>query len=182
METGLLLVDIQNDYFPNGRLALSGMDAAVQRAFRLLSFFRERHRPSFHVRHIATEPDATFFQPDTVGVEINHRVKPLDGEVVITKRFPNSFRETDLAAALEKAGIQKLVICGAMSHMCIDATTRAAADLGFSCIVIHDACATRDLVFETRKIIAKDVHGAFMAALGSAYAKIMSCTEYLHNP
>ena len=66
-----------------------------------------------------------------------------------------------------------------MSHMCIDATTRAAADLGFSCTVIHDACATRDLVFGETVIPAAQVHGAFMAALAPIYARVVSLEEFL---
>ena len=65
-----------------------------------------------------------------------------------------------------------------MSHMCIDATTRAAVDFGFPCTVIHDACATRDLVFGGLTIPAAQVHGAFMAAL-APYARVLSLEEYL---
>ena len=77
------------------------------------------------------------------------------------------------------AGVEELVICGAMSHMCIDATTRAAFDHGFPCTVIHDACATRDLVFEGLTIPAAQVHGAFMAALGMRYARVLSVEDFL---
>jgi nicotinamidase-related amidase len=61
---------------------------------------------------------------------------------------------------------------GAMSHMCIDATTRAAADMGFACWVAEDACATRDLVFNDRAVAAAQVHAAFMAELAAAYAQV----------
>jgi nicotinamidase-related amidase len=63
--------------------------------------------------------------------------------------------------------------------MCIDATTRAAADLGLACTVVHDACASRDLVFGETLIPAAQVHGAFMAALGSFYARVVSLEEFL---
>ena len=104
-------------------------------------------------------------------------MSPLLGEPVIIKHFPNSFRETGLLEILQKDGIDQLIIAGAMSHMCIDATTRAAFDLGFHCIVVEDACATRDLEFKGEKIKAKDVHGAFMAALKMVYAEVMSVAE-----
>ncbi len=104
---------------------------------------------------------------------------PLPGETVIEKHFPNSFRDTGLKEKLDDAGIKELVICGAMSHMCIDATTRAAVDLGFSCTVIHDACASRDLTFGDLVIPAAFVHGAFMAALSPLYARVVSLEEFL---
>ena len=98
---------------------------------------------------------------------------PAPGEPVITKHFPNSFGRRNLLDRLRNDGVEQLVIAGAMSHMCIDATTRAAFDLGFRCIVVEDACATRDLEFKGEKIKARDVHGAFMAALKMVYAEVL---------
>ena len=108
-----------------------------------------------------------------------NRSTPRPGEPVVVKHFPNSFRESTLLDGLRQAGAKQLTICGAMSHMCIDATTRAAADLGFDCVVAHDACATRDVEFEGKKVAAADVHAAYMSALGFAYAKVMRTGEAL---
>jgi nicotinamidase-related amidase len=181
MKTGLVIVDIQNDYFPGGRMELVGMTAASAKAKSLLTLFRDKQWPMFHIQHISAYKGATFFLPDTKGVEIHEDVRPLPNDEVIQKQYPNSFRETHLQRKLNDAGIQNLLICGAMSHMCIDATTRAAADLGFTCTVIHDGCATRNLEFEGKSIAAQEVHGAFMAALGSAYAKVLSLNEYIQS-
>ena len=172
MTTALILVDIQNDYFAGGRMPLMGMDAAADVAANLLYRFRNHGLPVFHVRHETLQPGATFFLPDTRGAAINDRVTPIAGEPVITKHFPNGFRDTDLLEELRGEGAVRLVICGAMSHMCIDATTRAAADHGFDCTVAADACASRDLIFETQTIPAAQVHAAFMAALAAAYAAV----------
>jgi nicotinamidase-related amidase len=178
MKAGLLLVDIQNDYFPGGKMELAGMAAAAQQAGELLARFRRLRSPTFHIQHIARRAGATFFLPDTPGVEIHPAVQPLPGELVIAKAYPNSFRDTPLLAQVQAAGLGEVVICGAMSHMCIDATTRAAADLGFRCVVVHDACATRDLVFKNQVIPAAQVHGAFMAALSPLYARVLSLAEF----
>jgi nicotinamidase-related amidase len=99
----------------------------------------------------------------------------------VRKHYPNSFRETGLLEVLQGAGVDEVIICGAMSHMCIDATTRAAFDYGFTCTVIHDACATRDLTFDGRTIPAGQVHGAFMAALGMRYARVISLEDFLRE-
>ena len=179
MPNALLLIDIQNDYFPGGNMELVGMTRAATRAGKILAAFRQAGRPRFHVQHLAKRPDATFFRPDTVGVEIHASVRPLPGEPVIQKHFPNAFRDTGLQEALTRAGVKELTICGAMSHMCIDASTRAAFDYGFQCTVIHDACASRDLVFEGLTIPAAQVHGAFMAALSRLYARIISSQDFL---
>lgn len=173
-KNGLLLVDIQNDYFTGGRMQLAGMEAAAARAADLLTLFRSKQWPVFFVQHIASGSNATFFLPDTDGAGIHESLPPAPGDVRIRKHFPNSFRETNLHRELQQAHVTRLVICGAMSHMCIDATTRAAADLGFTCVVVSDACATRDLRFGGDTIASGQVHGAFMAALSAAYAKVTS--------
>ncbi|HJQ36973.1 MAG TPA: cysteine hydrolase family protein [Thermoanaerobaculia bacterium] len=167
------MIDFQNDYFPGGAMELVGIDEAAGKAATLLSRARELGLPIFHAQHVALQPEATFFRPYTKGAEIDARVVPMPGEPVAVKHFPNAFRDTFLAGALRSAGIDQLILCGAMTHMCIDASTRAAFDLGFQCTVVEDACATRDLAFEGRTIPARDVHGAFVAALGSAYARIL---------
>jgi nicotinamidase-related amidase len=179
MNVALLLVDIQNDYFPCGRMELSGSLEVSQKAGQVLSLFRERSLPLIHIQHIAARPDAPFFISGTAGVEIHENVNPLSGEPVIKKQFPNSFRETPLLEQLRSKKIDQLAIAGMMTHMCIDATTRAAFDHGFQCTVLHDACATRSLIFNDEIISARQVHAAFLAALSAAYAKVVSTDEFI---
>ncbi|MCL4501418.1 MAG: cysteine hydrolase [Deltaproteobacteria bacterium] len=181
MTQALLLVDLQKDYFPGGKMELAGIVDAAKQARDLLAEFRRRHWPTYHIQHISVRPGAPFFVPRTPGVEINELITPLPEEQIIEKHFPNGFRDTGLKEKLADAGVKDLVICGAMSHMCIDATTRAAADLGFTCTVIHDACATRDLTFGDLVIPAVFVHGAFMAALSPLYARVVSVEEFLRG-
>lgn len=162
-------------------MELVDSDEAAGAAARLLSAFRKASWPVFHVQHISTQPNAGFFVPNTTGTEIHPSVAPLPEEPVIIKHYPNSFRETDLLPRLKAEGITQLLICGMMTSMCIDATTRAAFDLGFTCTVAHDACATRDLIFDGKTISAQQVHGAFLAALGAVYANIRATDVMLEK-
>ncbi|MCE9669825.1 cysteine hydrolase [Myxococcus stipitatus] len=177
--TALLLIDIQNDYFPGGRFELDRMEAAAAQARAALDFFRERGLPLVHVRHESLQPGATFFLPGTPGAQLHPQVAPRPGETVVLKHFPNSFRQTDLDAHLRALGIQHVVVVGAMTLMCVDATARAAADLGYSVTVLHDACAARALEFNGQAVPAPQVHAAFLAALGMAYAKVSSTADFL---
>ena len=179
MKSALLIIDLQNDCFTGDRTELAEIEQAAAQAQKLLMAFRKSGQPIFHVQNVALEPDAIIFRPDTPGVEIYAPLKPLPGEPLVQKHFPNGFRETGLLEALQEAGIEGLIICGAMSHMCIDATTRAAFDYGLQCQVIHDACASRNLVFEGIEVPAPQVHAAFMAALRARYAKVLSLKEFL---
>jgi nicotinamidase-related amidase len=180
-KTALILVDIQNDYFPNGRMELYEPNKAAANARKLLDFFRSKNMSIFHIQHIFLAPNAPFFAPGTEGVIINEIVTPLEGETVIQKNYPNSFRETPLLEHLREVGTEHVVICGMMSHMCIDATARTAVDYGFRCTVIEDACTSPDLSFRGRNIPATDVHDVFMAALGSLYATIDTTSSFLEK-
>jgi nicotinamidase-related amidase len=181
MTTALLLIDIQNDYFPRGKMELEGSLEASLRAREILSLFREKGLPVVHIQHIAARPGAPFFLPDTEGVKIHQHVEPLPGEAVFQKNYPNSFRNTLLSDHLQGKQVDKVVVCGMMTHMCVDATVRAAFDYGLEVTVIQDACATRALSFGDQTIPAAQVHGAFLAALGFIYAKVIGASEFLGN-
>ena len=181
MTTALLLIDIQNDYFPGGKMELEGSLEASLRAREILAFFREKAWPLVHIQHVAIRPGATFFLPDTEGVKIHQNVEPLLGEVVFQKNYPNSFRDTPLLEHFREKQVDQVVVCGMMTHMCVDATVRAAFDYGLNVTVVHDACATRALTFGEQTIPGAQVHGAFLAALGAIYAKVVSAAEFTLN-
>ena len=177
----LLIIDIQNDYFKGGNCELINPQIASFNAKKILERFREKEIPIFHIQHINLRENATYFLPNTNGVLIHETVKPLENEKVIFKNFPNSFSKTTLLNELKKQNIKELVICGMMTHMCIDTTTRAAFDFGFDCIVAYDSCCTKDLEFNKKKILAQDVHDSFMASLNGIFAKVLNTDEILLN-
>lgn len=178
MNPALLVIDIQNDYFPGGKMEVEGSIEASLRAKDILQLFRERTLPIIHIQHVSTRPGAGFLVAGTAGVEIHENAAPVQGEPVIQKNFPNSFRNTPLLERLRDEGISHVVIIGMMTHMCVDATTRAAFDHGLRCTVVSDACATRTLNFGGKVVPAEHVHAAFLAALNAVYAKVVS-TEQL---
>lgn len=179
MNKALVLVDIQNDYFPGGRHELAAPAAAAAEAAKLLSYFRERAWPVFHVRHINQWADATFFLPDTTGAEIHASCSPLPGEPVIVKHTPDSFLTTDLKARLDGAAVDRLVVCGMMTHMCIDTTVRSAYAQGYAVTLIEDACATRALQRGAVTVPAEQVQHAFLAALDGVFANVMTAADWL---
>ena len=161
-------------------MELVSMEEAAKKAGELLKAFRTAGKPVFFIKHMSTRSDATFFVPGTQGADIHSSVSPLPDETVIEKHFPNSFLQTELLSVLKEQEVTDLVICGAMSHMCIDTTVRAAKELGFKCTLIADACATRNLKFGEEILPAQTVHASFMAALDGMFATIMTADEYLN--
>lgn len=178
----LLIVDIQNDYFPGGKWPLVGQTEAAVAAAAVLAAFRAEGALVIHIRHEIVRPNAPFFVPGSPGAAIHASVAPVGAEPVIVKHFANSFRETGLQALLVEQGITDLVILGSMTQNCIDSTTRAAADLGFGVTVIHDACATLDLRFNGETIPAAQVQAAYMAALAFGFGRVASAAEFLATP
>jgi nicotinamidase-related amidase len=172
MSAALVLIDLQKDYFPGGSMELVNAESAASQAALLLQAFRRRSLPVVHVQHFAKRPGAAFFLPGTVGAEIHEAVQPNAGEGVVTKHFPNSFRETTLLDALRSVDASTLVIAGMMTHMCVDTTVRAAADLGFQCSLAQDGCATRDLQFGGQRVEARHVQLAYLAALNGSFASV----------
>ena len=176
----LLIIDIQRDYFSGGAYPLVEPEAAAEAARRVLDSFRDAGDPVIHMKHVWDAPDAEFMRPGTEGIEIHPTVAPAEGELVLEKTSPNSFIETPLEEELKQRDPDELVVAGMMSSMCVDATVRAAADLGFSPIVVHDACAAPDLEFNGVDVPGAEVHAAFMAALAD-YAELTSAAELLAN-
>lgn len=181
MKTTLLLIDIQNEYFPGGKNPLEGSLEASLQARKLLEHFRHRLQPCIFIQHIATRPGKTTFLPGTDGILIHENIRPLDGEFVIQKHYPNSFRDTTLLETLHSLETERLVIGGMMTHMCVDTTVRAAYDLGFECWLAHDACATRALQFEDQTAPASQVHLSFLAAINGTFAKVLKTDQIIEE-
>ena len=178
MNTALLIIDIQKDYFPGGKMELVEPLAAAKKAYMLLQCFREHGGKHVHIQHVALKPDATFFISGDRGTDIHDSVAHFEGEPIVQKHYPNSFRETNLLEMLKGWETERLVVCGMMTHMCVDATVRAAADLGFQVLLAEDACATRDLKYGETVIPAEHVHKAFLAALKS-YGQVLTAEQII---
>lgn len=181
MKKALIIIDIQNDYFDNGRMPLVGSEEACTNAKRLLDKFREEGLTVIFIQHLATRPDASFFLPNTEGAKIHKKISPLKNEKIIIKNYPNSFRETDLMEYLKEKQVTDLVVCGMMTHMCVDATTRAAKDFGFNISVIGDACATKNQEYRGKTVEASDVQNSFLSALNYFYSTVLTTDEYLNQ-
>lgn len=178
MKTALLIIDIQNDYFPGGRHPLVNPLEAAKKAYELLQCFREHGGHHVHIQHIELDPDAAFFRKGDSGSDIHDSVAHFEGEPIVYKNEPNAFLNTDLLERLRGWDVKRVVITGMMTHMCVDATARAAADFGFQVIVVEDACATRELVYGDTTIPAGLVHKSFLAALKS-YGRVMKTDEVI---
>jgi nicotinamidase-related amidase len=177
--TALAVIDVQNFYFPGGKQPLVEPAAASSQARKLLDHFRERKWPVIHVQHLPKDQITPTPDSGDEQYRIHVSVRPLPGETVIGKHHANAFRDTKLRETLQNLRVQRVLICGMQTHMCVEAATRAAADFGFEVLVAHDACATRNLKFKDVEIPAAQVHASALAAMNGNYARVLSTDELL---
>ena len=170
-KTALLIVDVQEFYFPDGAMPLENPEEASRNCKTLLKRFRDEDRTVIHIAHNASKGAA--FHPD---------VTPREGEKVVVKDEVSAFNGTELLQFLQENQINRLVICGMQTHMCVEAAVRAAYDLGFECVLVRDACATRALTFGDHTIVASDVHDATLSALEGTYARVVDTETFLETP
>lgn len=165
-EYALLVIDVQNFYFPGGRSELVEPEKAAEKAAVAISEARETGNPVIFIQH-----------KSAAGMEINKTVEPLSGEKIFVKEEVNSFLGTGLKDHIDGLSIDTLVICGMQTQMCVEAAVRAAHDFGYTVILLHDACATRNLKFGDREVSAADVHASTLATLKS-YSAVLSVAEW----
>lgn len=179
--TALLIIDVQNDYFPGEKMALPGSEKAAEATADILNLFRKHQWPIFHIQHTSIQKGSAILLPHTEGWKIYKCVEPKDGETIIEKNWPNSFRDTPLLEVLRKQQIQKLIITGMMTFMCVDATLRAAADLGFECTLIYDATATPPIEFEGVTCSAEQARATIASAMAFISKRVISAKQFLNT-
>jgi nicotinamidase-related amidase len=166
--TAFLIIDVQDFYFPGGAVPLVGPEEASRNAAKILEKFRNEGRPVIHVGHNATK-----------GMGFRAEVAPRDGEKIFFKDEVNAFKGTELLPYLREHKVQRLVIVGMQTHMCVEAAVRAASDYGFECILVGDACATRNVRYRDREVNAADVHASTLATLDRTYATVVDTETFL---
>jgi nicotinamidase-related amidase len=168
----VVVIDAQHEYV-DGAVPLAGVQPALEEIGRLLKRARAQSTPIIHVVHHGRE--GGLFAPGSRGAEVAPPAAPAPGEAVIGKRLPNAFASTDLAERLHALHRGEIVVVGFMTHMCVEATARAAIDNGFRATVIAAGTATRDLPdpLGSGLVPATDVQRNSLAALADRFATVV---------
>ena len=174
-QRALVVIDVQKDYFPGGVWALPDAERTLPHIASLIERSRSRGEPVVFIQHV-TPAGSPVFAQGTPGMEFAAGLDVRPGDPVFQKRHPSSFQDTGLAAWISKEGVRELDVCGYMTHMCCDTTTRESYSRGFSVRLFSDATAARELVVEGSKMPHDTVHRVSLGAL-SRFAKILKHTE-----
>lgn len=172
MKEALLIIDVQNDYFPGGANPQHWAPEAEEVIRKWIDDSREIGRPIIYMQHF-NGPEDSFFRPGTEGAEISPRIAPRPEDKVIVKYAPNSFLNTELDSYLKSLHVEKLIVCGMMTHMCVDTTVRSAMDYGYQVDLIANGCATKDLTIGDTTIPAETVQKTYLASLSGVFAKLI---------
>ncbi len=178
-DSALIMIDLQNTY-RRGVMRLHGVEPAIAEAAKLLEIARDLKVPVFHIQH-----DGGAGSPYDIGAEIGaiaEEVAPIAGEPVITKHYPNSFVQTDLDERLKAIGIQKIMLAGFMTHMCINSTAHGGFNLGYAPTVVASTTATRALEGTNGQVLsAQQMQEAAIASTRDLYAAIVERVSDLRS-
>jgi nicotinamidase-related amidase len=171
-EAVVVVIDAQQEYV-DGALPLPGIAAALEEIGRLLARARASAVPVIHLVHQG--PPGGLFAPGSRGFAIAPPATPAPNEVVLHKRLPNAFASTDLAERVAALKRTQVVIAGFMTHLCVEATARAAIDVGLKAAVVASATATRDLAdpLTGEVVSAAEVQRNALAALADRFAAVV---------
>lgn len=143
----------------------------------LLSIWRARDLPVFHVKHSSHDPLSPYFSL-TPSNEFQEDTGPLPGEAVVTKEVSCAFINTALGSMLRMDGCEELIVCGAVTHNSVDATVRHASCLGFKTFVVEEACTAIPVAHKNGKIWnAEEVHELYLSVLDGEYAQVISIED-----
>lgn len=168
----VIVVDAQKEY-TEGLLPLWEMERSIDALSRFLSRARAARVPIIHVVQMGV-PGGRIFDPQRRFVEIIDEVRPVAGEPVVEKRLPSSFTQTTLEEELMRIGRKDLIITGYMTHMCVNSTTRDAAEAGYRCTIVAELTTTRDLPDGKGGVIgAETVKAVNLASLADRFAIVV---------
>lgn len=179
-KTALVLVDVQAGMLEREeRGERRNNPAALANMVRLLSAFRERAMPVFHIRHASTETES-LLRPELPGHRPIEGVRERDGEPVLVKNVNSAFIGTDLEDRLRRSGTETLVIAGVTTDHCVDTTARMAGNLGFDARLAEDACYTFDRIgYGGRAESAEEIHAMTLSNLDGEFAAIETTDSLL---
>ena len=171
----LIVIDVQYDYFSGGAWALPASEQALPNIVRRINLARERGELVVFIQHLLPE-GAPVFAQGTKGSLLHDDLNVQPEDAVLHKTHPSSFQDTDLQAFLSRHSIEEVDICGFMTQMCCDTTTREAYSRGYKVRFFSDATAARDLESNGETIPHNIVHQAELVTL-ARFATILAVQD-----
>ena len=180
MPRALLVIDVQMEYF-SGALPVSHPTGSLPRILAAMDAAMEHRVPVAVIQHRAATPDAPVFAPGGPGVELHPEVALRQRNVLITKQLPGSFTGTALGGRLLEQDVDTVTICGYMTHMCCDTTSRQAFHRGLKVEFLSDATGTLDIANDAGQVSAEELHRAILVSQAAHFAKVLSTQKWIDS-
>lgn len=176
----LLVIDVQNEYF-TGKMPVSYPAGSLEHILDAMDAAHASGVPVVVIQHSAPQPESTVFRKGSDGWQLHPDIARRSHDLLIEKNLPGSFTGTELEQWLHAHRIDSVTICGYMTQMCCDTTSRQAVHLGFDVEFLADATGTLDVSNSAGSISARDLHNAILAVQQSRFARVMTTGEWLSS-
>ncbi len=147
MSQALLVIDLQNDYFPAGAFPLWNTESTLENIESAIERAQARGTPVVIIRHVADSSAgiAPFFNAGTPGADVHPRILAAAPEApIVTKAFADGFVGTTLEEELAKLGVTELLVCGMMTQNCVTHTAISKSAEKYDVSILPDCCTTVD--------------------------------------
>jgi nicotinamidase-related amidase len=178
MRRALMVIDVQNEYF-TGRLPVSYPKDSLNKIIKVMDAAVKSRIPVIIIQHTAPQKDSSTFVKGSNEWELHDEIKAKKYDYLIEKNLPGSFTNTKLESILRDNQVDTVVICGYMSQMCCDTTSRQAVHLGFSVEFLSDATGTLDISNYAGSVKAEELHKAVLVTQAMRFSKVISTDEWI---
>lgn len=177
----LLVIDMCMAYLDPEAPLYAGIEAEVKQIERLLTAFREAKLSVIHTRveYAPGGADGGLFYKKIAALKCFDKgnpladppeeLKPIEGEIIVTKQYASAYFGTSLASTLSALGCDSVVITGVSTSGCVRASALDTIQNGFIPLVVEDACGDRDA----------SIHNANMFDLQAKYADLVSADQVI---
>jgi nicotinamidase-related amidase len=147
MKKALLVIDIQNDYFPGGKFPLWNTDVTLSSILEAINAAKSKNIPIILIQHIANTDNgiSPFFNKDSEGVKVHPQILEAAPDApIVNKGHADSFEKTTLEMVLQGLGVDELLVCGMMTQNCVTHTAISKAAEKYKVSILPDCCTTVD--------------------------------------
>lgn len=178
MKRALLVIDVQNEYFTGG-LRVTYPENSFENILKVIDSANDKEVPVILIQHASLSKNSETFIKWSHEWEIHEEVLKKRHDCIIEKNLPGSFTGTELNEFLKSKGIDTIVICGYMTQMCCDTTSRQAVDLGYNVEFLSDATGTLDISNYAGAVSAEELQRSILVTQAMRFSKVISSDEWI---
>ena len=179
MTRGLLVIDVQNEYFFGG-VPVSYPIGSLDNILKAMDAAAANDIPVVVVQHTAKSETSPVFCKGSPTWALHPEVEKRHRDLLIEKNWPDSFAETGLGNWLKENRIDTLAVCGYMVQLCCDSTARQAFHLGYAVEFLSDATGTLAVENEAGSVTGEELHRAILVTQ-THFSKVMKTGEWLRH-